>query len=148
MKRWANSALVYGILALVFGVFYREFTKAMGFTGHTALSVVHTHYFALGVLLPLVLLALEKLFLLSESRLAKWFTPCFHVGLNLTMAMMVARGLVQVLLPELSKGLDASISGMAGLGHMALGTGIVLMLVAVKSRVVVAQSKAQNTVSL
>ena len=43
MKKYANSALIYAIAAMVFGVFYREFTKFMGFTGESALSVMHTH---------------------------------------------------------------------------------------------------------
>ena len=40
-----NSALLYAILAMAGGVFYREFTKFNGFTARTTLSVVHTHYF-------------------------------------------------------------------------------------------------------
>lgn len=31
MKRYINSALVYAILAMVGGAFYREFTKFDGF---------------------------------------------------------------------------------------------------------------------
>ena len=46
-KRYANLALVYGIAAMVFGVFYREFTKFSHFSGKTNLSVMHTHYFML-----------------------------------------------------------------------------------------------------
>ena len=43
MKRYMNLALVYSILAMAGGVFYREFTKFCGFAGKTTLSVVHTH---------------------------------------------------------------------------------------------------------
>ena len=46
------------------GVFYREFTKFSGFTGKTALYVVHTHYFLLGMVFFLLLLLLEKLSLI------------------------------------------------------------------------------------
>ena len=62
MKRYMNTALVYAVLAMVGGVFYREFTKFVGFTGKTTLSVVHTHYFMLGMALFLLLLLLEKAF--------------------------------------------------------------------------------------
>ena len=62
MRRYANFALVYAILAAAAGVFYREFTKYHGFAGQTALSVVHTHYFLLGMVFFLVLLAVEKSF--------------------------------------------------------------------------------------
>ena len=40
-KRYANLALVYAIVAMVFGVFYREFTKFQHFSGQTNLSVMH-----------------------------------------------------------------------------------------------------------
>ena len=56
MKRYANNALFYSILAMVGGVFYREFTKLSGFVGETTLSVVHTHYFLLGMVIFLLLL--------------------------------------------------------------------------------------------
>ncbi len=49
VKRYANLALVYAVIAMVFGVFYREFTKFNHFTGQTNLSVMHTHYFMLGM---------------------------------------------------------------------------------------------------
>lgn len=49
MKRCINAALLYAVLAMAGGVFYREFTKFNGFTGKTTLSVVHTHYFLLGM---------------------------------------------------------------------------------------------------
>ena len=60
MKRYMNAALVYAVPAMAGGVFYREFTKFVGFTGETTLSVVHTHYFMLGMALFLLLLLLEK----------------------------------------------------------------------------------------
>ena len=44
-----NTSFVYLILALISGVFYREFTKFNGFTEKTTLGVVHTHLFVLGV---------------------------------------------------------------------------------------------------
>ena len=47
MKKDANSALIYAILAMVGGVFFREFTKFNGFEGATTLAFVHTHYLSL-----------------------------------------------------------------------------------------------------
>ena len=49
MKRYINTALVYAILAMIGGVFYREFTKFNGFTAKTTLAFLHTHYFMLGM---------------------------------------------------------------------------------------------------
>lgn len=37
MKKYVNLTLVYAILAMAGGVFYREFTKFNDFTGRTAL---------------------------------------------------------------------------------------------------------------
>lgn len=48
-KRYINTALLYAVLAMIGGVFYREFTKFNGFTGETTLGVVHTHYFMMGM---------------------------------------------------------------------------------------------------
>ena len=49
MKRHIKFALAYAIVAMVCGVFYREFTKAYDFTGITALGKLHTHLFLLGM---------------------------------------------------------------------------------------------------
>ena len=62
MKRYMNAALLYAVLAMAGGVFYREFTKFTGFTAKTTLSVIHTHYFMLGMAVFLLLLLLEKNF--------------------------------------------------------------------------------------
>ena len=56
MKRYINASLLYALLAMVGGVFYREFTKFNGFTARTSLGVVHTHYFLLGMVFFLLLL--------------------------------------------------------------------------------------------
>ncbi len=39
-RRYANMALAYAVIAMVFGVFYREFTKFSHFTGVTRLSAL------------------------------------------------------------------------------------------------------------
>ena len=66
MKRYMNAALLYAVLAMAGGVFYREFTKFTGFTAKTTLSVIHTHYFMLGMAVFLLLLLLEKNFSFGE----------------------------------------------------------------------------------
>ena len=50
MKRYINYSIVYAILAMIGGVFYREFTKMNDYTAWTTLSVVHTHFFILYIL--------------------------------------------------------------------------------------------------
>ena len=61
MKRYANASLLYALIAMAGGVFYREFTKFNGFTAKTTLSVVHTHYFLLGMVVFLLLLLLLQI---------------------------------------------------------------------------------------
>lgn len=139
MKRYMNAALLYAILAMVGGVFYREFTKLQGFTGKTALSVVHTHYFLLGMVFFLILLLLEKNFSFTGTKTGRVILV-YHIGLNLTSAMFVLRGIVQVLETELSSGMNAAISGMAGIGHILLGISLILLLIQVKRCVIASQA--------
>lgn len=134
MKRYANTALLYAILAMVGGVFYREFTKFNGFTAKTALSVVHTHYFLLGMVFFLLILVLEKAFSFTGAKTGR-VLALYHVGLNLTAVMLVVRGVPQVLGTSLSAGMNAAISGIAGIGHILLGVSLILMLLQIKRSV-------------
>lgn len=127
LRRYSDAALVYSILAMVGGVFFREFTKFNSYTGETLLSVIHTHYFVLGVAGSLLLLLLRKNFSFEERKL--WnHEIVFHIGLNATVFMMLVRGILQVLEIPLGKGPNAAISGIAGLGHIALGVSIILIM--------------------
>lgn len=134
MKKYANSALIYAIAAMVFGVFYREFTKFMGFTGESALSVMHTHYFMLGMVMFLLMLLLDKQFAFTNGKTGRVLLV-YHAGLNLTGVMFLIRGVVQVLGTPLSSGMNAAISGVAGIGHILLGVSMVLLLVQIKKSV-------------
>lgn len=139
MKRYMNSALLYAILAMIGGVFYREFTKFNGFTAKTTLSVVHTHYFLLGLVFFLLLLVLEKNLTFTGATTGRVLI-FYHIGLNLTAVMLVVRGVTQVLGADLSRGLDAAISGMAGIGHILLGVSLVLLLLQIRRGVTASQS--------
>ena len=131
MKKYVNLTLVYAILAMAGGVFYREFTKFNDFTGRTALGVVHTHYFMLGMIFFLLLLLLEMNFSFTAAKTGR-VLAVYQIGLNLTAVMFVIRGVMQVLGMELSSGMDAAISGMAGIGHILLGVSLILLLVQIK----------------
>jgi hypothetical protein len=134
MKRYINIALLYAVIAMIGGVFYREFTKFNGFTAKTTLGVVHTHYFLLGMFFFLVLLLLEKNFSFTGAKTGR-VLAVYHIGLNLTGVMFVVRGVTQVLGTELSSGMSAAISGIAGIGHILLGVSLVLILVQIKRAV-------------
>ena len=138
MKRYINSALLYAILAMVGGVFYREFTKLNGFTAKTTLAVVHTHYFLMGMIFFLLLLVLEKNISFTTPKTGR-ILAVYHVGLNLTAVMLLVRGVVPVSGAALSAGMNGAISGMAGIGHILLGIGLVLLLLQIKRSILTPQ---------
>ena len=131
-KKFANAALIYAVIALTSGVFYREFTKLNDFTGKTNLSALHTHYFVLGMFFFLILLLMENAFHLSNQPKLASAVVIYHIGLNLSTIMLFVRGVQQVLIETPSHGLDASIAGVSGLGHIVLGVGLILILIKIK----------------
>ena len=134
MKRYINLALLYAVLAMAGGVFYREFTKFNGFTAKTTLGVVHTHYFLLGMVFFLLLLLLEKNFFFTSAKTGRVLV-LYQIGLNLTAVMLTVRGVTQVLEVPLSTGMNGAISGVAGIGHILLGISMVLLLLQVKKSI-------------
>ena len=91
VKRYANLALIYAVIAMIFGVFYREFTKFNDFSGQTNLSIIHTHYFLLGMFFFLILMLIEKVFSFSEKGIGKVLTA-YQLGLNITGCGFLFRG--------------------------------------------------------
>lgn len=72
---------VYAIVALVSGVFYREFTKMMDFSGKTTLSLVHVHLFVLGTLLFLLLALFSQITDLTGQKHWKTFYRLYNISL-------------------------------------------------------------------
>lgn len=139
MKRYMNTALIYAILAMIGGVFYREFTKFNGFAARTTLGTVHTHYFLLGMVFFLLLVVLEKNFAFTGAKTGR-ILVVYHIGLNLTAVMMVVRGVIQVLGTAVTSGLNSAISGIAGVGHILLGVSLVFLLVQIRRGVLDSKS--------
>lgn len=132
MKKYLNVSLIYAIAAMVGGVFYREFTKYNGFDGATALGKVHAHLFMLGMLVFIVISLFAAHNDLSKIKPFKAFMVIYNIGVPLTAVMLAVRGIVQVLGITLSKGANAAISGIAGIGHILTGIGIILLIVSLK----------------
>lgn len=128
MKKYLNIALKYAIAACIWGVFYREFTKFMGFNGVTTLGKVHGHMFTLGMVLFLIVALYADRFPVEKEKTFKIFMIVYNIGVPLTALMLAVRGIFQVLGTELSKAASASISGIAGIGHILTGVGIILLL--------------------
>lgn len=133
IKRYANLTFTYAVIAMVFGVFYREFTKFSHFTGQTNLAFLHAHYFLLGMFFFLALMLIEKVLPFSDRNTGKLLIA-YQAGLNITGLGFLLRGLTQVWGTELSRGLDASISGIAGIGHILLGVCLILLLLKIRKR--------------
>ncbi|MGO3879705.1 MAG: DUF2871 domain-containing protein [Agrococcus casei] len=134
MKRLLNASFTYMLVGVVSGLFYREFTKANDFPAgeFTQLGLAHTHLLTLGFIVLLIVLALEKVFAISRSRkLFAWFFWLYNAGVVLTSGMLIWHGSLTVLGKESS----AMISGIAGLGHMLLTAGMIVLFVALRRAV-------------
>jgi len=125
MKRYINYSIVYAVLAMIGGVFYREFTKMNDYTAWTTLSVVHTHYFILGMMFFLILGVVSTRVRFKPNHAVLFY----NIGLNLTAIMLVVRGVVQILGFNV---VSALISGIAGIGHIVLGVSLILILLDIK----------------
>lgn len=129
MKKYIKISFLYAVLAMASGVFYQEFTKFNDFTAKTALSVTHLHLFVLGTIVLLIIGLLAER---SNLEAVKTFRPAmivYHIGLPFMVAMFYVRGILQVLGSDLSQAADLAVSGVAGIGHVLMATGIVLLFV-------------------
>lgn len=120
MKKLVRVSMIYMILGLAFGVYYREFTKLNDFTGGTQLSVLHTHTLILGMFFFLIVLLMEKNFQIMAHKNYKKFYICYNIGLGMTLLMLLVHGTMTVL----GYADHAAISGIAGLGHIMLAVGL------------------------
>lgn len=128
ITRLYYSAAVWTALGLASGLFYREFSRQLAFTGTTQLSVAHTHALALGTTILLVVLALTKVFSLDDDRRLRMFLLFWNAGLALTFTMMLVKGSLQVLGVAFAS--SPMIAGISGLGHMVLaGTFVLFFLI-------------------
>ncbi|WP_433214011.1 DUF2871 domain-containing protein [Microtetraspora malaysiensis] len=130
MKKLYYAALVYMVLGLAGGLYYRDLTKMKNFTGETQLSVVHTHFLVLGMVFFLIMILFERVFTLSESRAFTWFFWVYNTGLVMTATIMTVHGTMTVL----GKETGAAIAGIAGMGHILLTVALVLFFVCLRGR--------------
>lgn len=138
MKKLYYSALVYMILGLAGGLYYRDLTKLNDFTGETQLAVVHTHLLVLGMVFFLVMVLFERAFQLTASRLFGWFFWTYQAGLILTVGMLTLHGTMTVLGNETGP----AIAGIAGLGHILLTVALVLFFLCLRRRLFPAKGQA------
>lgn len=132
MKKYINIAFVYGVFAMMSGVFYREFTKWNGYTGKTALAFTHLHLFVLGSALFLLLALFSQITDLEQKKTFQYFLRLYNIALPFMIMMFFVRGIFQTLQIELSSGISAMISGIAGLSHIMMAIAVVLLFTALQ----------------
>ena len=119
MKRTVNYAILYAILAMIGGIFYREYTKFIGFDGRTTLAFVHTHLFLLGMVMFLIVT-----FAIHQ----------FHIEKAKTLSA-ISYSLSSRCLINFPHTVNAMISGVSGIGHILTGIGLLLFLFILKASV-------------
>lgn len=135
MKRLVNTFGIYLFFGLIAGVFGREFPKFFNFHGYSALSVLHVHILVLGAFLFLILLLFAmNTNLLRNPHFSKFF-KIYNIGFPFMAIMLLVRGVFTVMGTPLSKGMDAAISGIAGISHILLAVAFFYLFKAVKSAV-------------
>lgn len=133
MKKIWNTSMVYFLLAMAGGVFYREFSKFHGYTQKTTLAYVHVHFLVLGMFLFLLtaLFASQKPELF-QNKLFQKFYVLHNIALPFMVIMMLVRGVLQVLETQLTSAANAMISGFAGISHILIAISMMLYLLALK----------------
>ena len=90
------------------------------YSAWTTLSVVHTHYLILG---------LDEMNVHFVDEKVNKYLMVYHIGLNMTVVMLVVRGIVQVTQMNV---VSYALSGIAGIGHILLGIALILILIQIK----------------
>ncbi len=133
MKKLINLAFIYAGVALGCGVFYREFTKYHAFEGRTVLATAHVHLLVLGTILFLLLAAFALHTDLMEQVHFRRFLVLYQIALPATVIMLMVRGVFQVMGTAMTRALDASISGIAGISHILMAGSFVLLYLSMRN---------------
>jgi hypothetical protein len=131
-KKLLLLSFIYAVVGMLSGAVYREFTKFAGYDGKTVFSVIHTHMIVLGAIMFLLLFLFERLYNVSKEKMFNIFFIVYNIGLVIKFVTMYTRGTIQILGTELASGLNAAISGVAGLSHGLLGISLILLYIAFK----------------
>ena len=107
-------------------------------TTYTQLSIVHTHLLTLGFIVLLIVLILEKLFTLSASACS---TGSSGQPMVITAAIVVWHGILQV---NGTAEVSGAIPGIAGVGHILLSAGMVLLFLALRTRLFGAEQQRRQ----
>ncbi|REH79674.1 DUF2871 domain-containing protein [Staphylococcus felis] len=126
MKKLMYSSMLYTILGMLSGLFYREMTRSNNFSGYSQLNVTHTHLLVLGTIMFLIFLLLESRFHLTQyGKLFNSFFYVYHAGVLITVAMQFVNGIATI------KGFETgpAIAGISGLGHILITLAFVIFYI-------------------
>ena len=135
MKKILNTSMIYFILAIIAGVFYREFTKYNGFSGKTTLGYIHTHLFVLGMILFLIIaLFCNQDHSLLQDKMFKRFFVLYNISLPFMACTMLIRGIIQVQNITVTNATNSMIAGIAGVSHILITISLFILFIALKKK--------------
>lgn len=136
-----KMGITFLIMGLIGGVFYREFTKIFKYTAKTPLSVVHVHLIVLGFLFLTILYLIVRSWDSDLNSIKKIYGH-YLLGLTMTVATFMLRGIYTITSEGVKLFKDAMLSGVAGLGHLILGVSLVMLMIRVANH----ESKNLNNI--
>ena len=134
MKKYLTISAVFAGVGLLAGVYYREFTKYLGFANqYSVLGGAHVHFLVLGFL-TVILFGLLNEKLGVQSKFGKLGLIIYIIGVAGAGALMIARGTCDLLERSYSRtvvsaGLNGALSGIAGIFHVTLAAAFVLIFI-------------------
>lgn len=133
MKKLINISFIYFILAMIGGVFYREFIKFFDFEGKTTLSFIHVHLLVLGTLLFSILALFSINTDLLDHKKFNIFLRLYNIALPFMVIMLLIRGIIQILGTSLSSAINASISGISGISHILMLVSFIILFLTLRN---------------
>lgn len=134
-KKLFNQGVILFITGIVAGAFYREFTKFLDFTGVTSMSLVHTHLIATGAIIAFIFSLFIKIYNIQDSKALKTSWTLYLIGVIGNASIMFVRGVLMVLSTEISRTIDMSLSGIAGIIHILLTIGSIWFLLIIRKEI-------------
>lgn len=135
MRKYINTAFIYAMAAMAAGVYYREITRISGFTGTTSLAFVHLHLFVLGAMMFMIIALFSRVTDVENEKSFRSFYVLYNIALPFMAVMFLVRGTMQVVMPEISSGLSAAVSGTAGISHILMLIAVIQLFRALKRAV-------------
>ncbi len=117
-------SLSYFVFGLAAGLVNHEVAYWTRFTGESVMAVVHTHAILLGGLVFLLMPLFMKSFGLEKQKSFRGFLWVYNIGLVMTLGVMTARRMSQLLMKPFPGVWDHMVGGIAGIGHIILTAGL------------------------